>query len=222
MLVWAKHIQYLQSLQYSVRMMSLVTDENEGVRARKKRQTRRAIHRAALELLHEGDLATVTAEAIAARAGVSARTFFNYYPTKEAALSGTDPGLPEQLAAMMRARPASESTVEAVRAVLATRLRDLERDDELAAMRRDVARRYSTLAAAMVGSSAIADRAIAAAACERLGVAIGSSAALAPLVEAYAALGAVRAAVWQHMEAGFEGDLDARVTAALDHLARGV
>ena len=40
-------------------------------------------------LAREGGLAAATVEAITERAGVSRRTFFNYYPTKEDALLGT-------------------------------------------------------------------------------------------------------------------------------------
>lgn len=45
--------------------------------------TRRALRRAALELGLEHGLAAVSVEAIASRAGVSTRTFFNYFDTKE-------------------------------------------------------------------------------------------------------------------------------------------
>ena len=56
---------------------------------RKKRETRRAIHRAALDLVEESGFDAVTTDQIAGRAGVSPRTFFNYFPTKEAAVLGT-------------------------------------------------------------------------------------------------------------------------------------
>ena len=53
------------------------SDQNLGLRELKKRQSRTAMHRAALELVNEHGLGGVTVEAIAQRAGVSTRTFFN-------------------------------------------------------------------------------------------------------------------------------------------------
>ena len=60
--------------------------EELGLREQKKRQTRMAMHRAALELVVEHGLSAVTAQMIAERAGVSTRTFFNHWVTKESAI----------------------------------------------------------------------------------------------------------------------------------------
>jgi AcrR family transcriptional regulator len=62
--------------------------EELGLREQKKRQTRMAMHRAALELVVEHGLSGVTAQMIAERAGVSTRTFFNHWVTKESAILG--------------------------------------------------------------------------------------------------------------------------------------
>ena len=56
-----------------------------GLRERKKLATRRALHLAALELASRDGVAAVTVEDVAAAAGVSPRTFFNYFSTKEEA-----------------------------------------------------------------------------------------------------------------------------------------
>lgn len=69
-------------------------DGGEGLRARKQRETRIAIHRSAVGLaLEKGPDAATVAE-ICDTANVSVRTFFNYYPCKEDALVGLHEGLP--------------------------------------------------------------------------------------------------------------------------------
>ena len=60
----------------------------ETLRARKQRQTREAIHRAALRRALEYGIDNVTVAEVSAEANVSPRTFFNYFPTKEDAILG--------------------------------------------------------------------------------------------------------------------------------------
>lgn len=60
----------------------------ETLRARKQRQTREAIHRAALRRALENGIENVTVAEVSAEANVSTRTFFNYFPTKEDAILG--------------------------------------------------------------------------------------------------------------------------------------
>ncbi len=59
-----------------------------GWREQKKRLTRAALHDAARERVLERGLADATVEEICAAAGVSPRTFFNYFPSKAAAAVG--------------------------------------------------------------------------------------------------------------------------------------
>lgn len=59
-----------------------------GLRARKKAETRLAIEQAAVEVASEQGYEAATAEAIASKAGVSLRTFFNYFPSKDIAIIG--------------------------------------------------------------------------------------------------------------------------------------
>ena len=74
-----------------------------GLRERKKLATRHALHDAALRLAFERGLEHLTIEEISAAAGVSARTFFNYFPGKEQAILGDDILQPDagQAAAIM-------------------------------------------------------------------------------------------------------------------------
>lgn len=64
------------------------TAQEDGLRARKKRETRRALERAALELVVDNGFEKTTVDDICERAGVSRMTFFNYFPSKAGAIFG--------------------------------------------------------------------------------------------------------------------------------------
>ena len=55
----------------------------EGLRERKKRQTREAIAAAAMQLFHARGFDSVTVAEVARAADVSEKTVFNHFPTKE-------------------------------------------------------------------------------------------------------------------------------------------
>lgn len=69
-------------------------DQEPGLRERKRRATRVAIQKAAIDLATERGIDGVTIEEISHAANVSPRTFFNYFPTKDAAIVGEIPQLP--------------------------------------------------------------------------------------------------------------------------------
>lgn len=59
-------------------------------------RTAKKIQATAIQLAVRDGLANVTTEAIAREAGISTRTFFNYYPYKEAAMMGPPPDYPAE------------------------------------------------------------------------------------------------------------------------------
>ncbi|GAA1950713.1 TetR family transcriptional regulator [Kitasatospora viridis] len=63
-----------------------------GMRDRKKARTRDGIRTAAFDLFEEQGFERTTVQQICRRADVAHRTFFRYYPTKEALLFGWDFG----------------------------------------------------------------------------------------------------------------------------------
>ena len=65
---------------------------DESLRSKKARHTRNALHESAITRVLEDGLDCTTVAAIAADAGVSTRTFFNYYETKEDAIVGLGVG----------------------------------------------------------------------------------------------------------------------------------
>jgi AcrR family transcriptional regulator len=86
-----------------------------GLRERKKAETRQAIADAALALAVERGPAAITVDDIAAAAGVSPRTVFNYFATKEEAILGVDPERRRELLARLEDRPADEPPLTALR-----------------------------------------------------------------------------------------------------------
>jgi AcrR family transcriptional regulator len=152
------------------------TDHPASLRERKKLATRKLLRRAALELVAERGLANVTVEDIAEAAEVSPRTFFNYFPSKEAALFGGDP----ERAAELRARIATEApgrtAIDALRIVLiedsetmAGELESLGGDPAEWLRRMKVARTDPHIRAAHAGQMAMIERAIAEGLAARLG-----------------------------------------------------
>jgi AcrR family transcriptional regulator len=93
-----------------------VVQEAVSLRERKKHETRHAISSAALELALAQGPANVTVEDIAAAAQVSARTVFNYFPNKDAAILGIDPSRRRELVEHLLARPPDEEPLQAVQA----------------------------------------------------------------------------------------------------------
>ncbi|GAA4622537.1 TetR/AcrR family transcriptional regulator [Cellulomonas oligotrophica] len=89
-----------------------------GLRARKKQATWTALRRAALDLFRAHGYDAVTVEQIAAAAGVSRSTFFNYFAGKEAVLFDGAPGEPAAWRPLLEARPDDEPTWDALCAVL--------------------------------------------------------------------------------------------------------
>ena len=85
---------------------------------RRRRRTQRALQNAAIALVGGRGLAEVTADDIAAAAGVSRRTFFNHFPTKAAALFDPDPSDAERLAQLLAAASGSADPWRALQSAL--------------------------------------------------------------------------------------------------------
>lgn len=121
-----------------------VTDENHpteetlGLRELKKRQSRIAMHRAALEIVNEHGLAGVTVEAIAHRAGVSTRTFFNHWATKESAIIGVLGANGDEIAGRLRQKIQETGPLGALRTVLREFAASAPVDPELRELKKQV------------------------------------------------------------------------------------
>ncbi|CAN5883021.1 TetR family transcriptional regulator [soil metagenome] len=89
-----------------------------SLRERKKLDTRRALSDAALALAFENGLENVTREAIAERAGVSVRTFSNYFAGKYDAIAYRQTERVRRSLAAFRERSTDEPLWEAVEAAV--------------------------------------------------------------------------------------------------------
>lgn len=87
---------------------------NEGLRERKKRETRIALSWAAVRLVAERGFDAVRVEDIAAEAGVSLRTFRNYFGSKAEAVAARHVERVEAITAELGDRPESEPLWEAI------------------------------------------------------------------------------------------------------------
>lgn len=89
-----------------------------GLRERKKLDTRRALSDAALELAFERGLENITRDDIADRAGVSLRTFSNYFTGKYEALAYRQIERIRRGLAALRERPSDEPLWTAISAAV--------------------------------------------------------------------------------------------------------
>ncbi|GGL67891.1 TetR family transcriptional regulator [Streptomyces fumigatiscleroticus] len=86
-----------------------------GLRERKKRRTRDALLRAALELFTTRGYETTTVDEIAEAVGVSQRTFFRYFASKEEAAFFVARLAESHFVEALRERPQEEAPLEALR-----------------------------------------------------------------------------------------------------------
>jgi AcrR family transcriptional regulator len=133
-----------------------------GLRERKKTATRQALHEAALRLAIEHGADRITVEAIADAAGVSRRTFSNYFANKEEALLYGDLQRIRALVDMVRARPATESPWTALTRAAEEFYEQVGELDPAGVARGRLVRTQPTLIAAQVQTFATLERELAA------------------------------------------------------------
>ena len=89
-----------------------------SLQERKRQLVREEIARAAWTLFDREGYEATTVEQIAEAAGISRRSFFRYYSSKEGVVVGTSAALAEDFLAAFRARPAAEPPLLAIRRAL--------------------------------------------------------------------------------------------------------
>ncbi|MFF9815910.1 TetR/AcrR family transcriptional regulator [Streptomyces sp. NPDC014006] len=108
----------------------------EGLRERKKRQTRQYISDVATGLFLERGFEAVTVAEIADAANVSVNTVYNYFPAKEDLFLDRSAGVVDRLARWVRGRDVGESAARAV-------LRELREEVEAVSPRVGLMEGYS-------------------------------------------------------------------------------
>jgi AcrR family transcriptional regulator len=207
--------------------LAVVGEPRPSLRERKKLATRRCIRRIAIDLIAERGFSHVTVEDIAAAADVSPRTFFNYFPSKEAVLYGVDPARAEETRARLVRDLPGRSALDVLRLVLtdharvfAAELADLGGDPARWAEQMTAAHADRQLRAAQAAHMAQVESDFAAALAERLGT--DPDRDPYPMLLAGAATGVLRAIISFWAASGGSVPLDQLTDAAFQALADGL
>ncbi len=118
----------------------------EGLRQRKKQRTREQIVNAAMGLFDERGYQATTIADIAEAADVAPRTFFSYFPSKEAVVFHTLDRDLESLETMLRERPAGEQAFDALRRWIEAMFDQWKAEGEESSLRKRLCRENETLA----------------------------------------------------------------------------
>lgn len=188
-----------------------------------REETRRDLARIALELASARGLGNVRVPEIAAAAGVSTRTFNNYFPSKEAAITWPAMRRATQMADSLLARPEQEPLGAALIAAISglhRRTNEGQSPSEWLGKLRSLVATEPSLRGEYLKASDAAEQALARAIASRTGAAANE---LQPKVVAAIAVGAERAAVRYWIQRNDKRlGLSATVRAALEQALSGL
>ncbi|MFI1247772.1 TetR family transcriptional regulator [Streptomyces anulatus] len=189
-----------------------------GLRERKKEATRQAVHEATLRLTVEHGFDQVTVEAVADAAGISRRTFSNYFTNKEDALLYGEEQQIRALVRTVRDRPADEPAWPALRAAVAQFAERVAPPEREWAVRTRLAMRHPSLLARQLANHATLERDLAEAVAARPGPA---SAPVRPIVLAAGFLSSLRIAMRMWIEEDLTREPAEVIDEILDEMGRG-
>ena len=170
----------------------------------------------ALRLFAEQGFDRVTVDDISEAVGISARTFYRYFPTKDAVLQVQIDRRSDALRAALDARPAHEAPLESLRAALHTTVSN--EDMELLRRWNEVVRATPSVLRSVLGGLQLKRNGVIA---EFVAARLGEpNSSLVPTTLAAAVGGVIQAAQTRWLLEG--GDLAAAITEGLDVLERGI
>lgn len=132
-----------------------------GLREQKKAETRAALSKAALDLAGQHGLDAVTVDAIAERAHVSARTFRNYFSSKEDAILALLEDVHRQVADTLALRDPDEHVLDSLAAAVSELVSSADAVDRTVSVVRLVSQYPSLIARTMVAHDAMTARMVA-------------------------------------------------------------
>lgn len=168
-------------------------DPSLGLRERKKRATRDALADMALRMAADRGIENVTVEAVTNAVGVSVRTFFNYFPCLDDAITRPGHENAERTRRAVLNAPEHLTALEALSEALAQELAQIEEDHGRWELQMAVLRRSPSLLPGFLAAQGADERALVAVLAERLGQ--DPETDLQPRLLAHVAIAAVRATV---------------------------
>jgi AcrR family transcriptional regulator len=216
----------LAELQAALRQAAQL-HEPSGLRERKKLATRQALGKAAMRLAVERGLDNVLVEDIAEAAGVSPRTFNNYFGSKYEAICALQQDRAVRIGEALRARPAGEPLWESVTQAVLSEFGPAPEDGGLAGQQlreRIAGIRLVVSTPALVGEylkvQGVAQHHLADAIAERLGS--STQGAMFPQILAGAVSAAIQVAVRRWLYSDPPVSLEPLMRQALRELADGM
>lgn len=192
----------------------------EGLRERKKRETRERIELAALEMFERDGFEATTIDDIAAAVDIAPRTFFHYFATKEDVVLSDYADRLSRITTTLAKRPEDEAPWTALREAFLVVAGDYE------TARPELIRRFQIMAATpsvfarSLQLQAGWETAVADAMTVRLSTSPDDD--ITPLLLAAAALAAMRASLRHWLTIGATTSLPALVTDCFEQLAHGL
>lgn len=196
------------------------TRQGLGLRERKKIERRQAIERTALELFEKTGFDATTIGEITTAVGISPRTFFYYFDTKEDVVLADYSRRQERIIGELAQRPSSEAPWSSLRASFLAVASDYEAERSQLLRRGTIMATNPSVFARSLQLQAGWEDALADALMDR--VRAGDDASITPRLLAASAVAAMRSSLQHWIRTGAEEPLPELVANCFDQLSQGL